>query len=110
MVRRPRQHARRVRYPDQIFGTYRGLSLQSLRGRATLVRRPEFNSLCQWKFAGKIDRVRLPAHVHLPRITPALAAAAGLFLAAKGPANFRTARAGVHIGDAAIAPDRAQKL
>src|SRR5437868_13977357 len=103
MARRPRQHARRVRYPDQIFGTYRGLSLQSLRGRATLVRRPEFNSLCQWKFAGKIDRVRLPTHVLLPAIAPALATAPGLLFTAECTADFRATRSGVYIRDSAVA-------
>src|SRR5205823_10449330 len=86
------------------------MTVEPLRRRATFVGSTEFDSLCQWKFAREIDRVGLPAHIHLPRIAPAFASAASFFFTAKGSANFRTARAGVDIGDATIAPDRTQEL
>src|ERR1700681_413105 len=70
----------------------------------------ELDSLSQRQFSRKIDRVRLATHITLPRIAPALTPAAGLFLAAKGSANFRAARPGVHICDAAITPGRAQEF
>ena len=38
----------------------------------------ELNSLSQRQLGGEIDRIRLAAHVALPAITPALAAAAGI--------------------------------
>ena len=60
--------------------------------------------------AGKIDRVRLPAHVTLPAIASAFAAAAGFFLAAKCAADLRAARAGVHVCNPAIASDRAHEF
>src|SRR5689334_25428277 len=43
----------------------------------------EFDSLSEWKFARKVDRVGLATHVLLPAIAPTLAAATGIFLAAE---------------------------
>src|SRR5262245_40152563 len=63
---------------------------------------PEFNPLRQWQRIGPVDRVRLTAHVGLPGVRAGLAAAAGLFLAAEGAADFGARRADVHVGDAAI--------
>ncbi len=81
----------------------------SLRRRAASVA-PELDALGKRQFAGKIDRVRLTAHVHLPRIASAFTATAGLFLAAKGPANLSAARPRVHVCNAAIAADRAEEF
>ena len=52
----------------------------------------------------------MPAHVTLPTIASALAAAAGVFLAAKCAANLGATRSGVHVCDPAIASDRANKF
>src|SRR5207244_1060741 len=71
---------------------------EPLRRRAAFVRTAEFNPLRQRQLRRKIDRVRLTAHIHLPRIAPAFASAASFFFTAKGSANFRTAGAGVDIG------------
>ncbi len=65
----------------------------------------ELNTLRKRQLAGEIDRVRLAAHVALPAIAAALAAAAGIFFPAECAANFRAAGSGVHIRDAAIAAD-----
>src|SRR5947207_1275770 len=70
----------------------------------------KLNSLGQWKFSRKINRVRLPAHVHFPRITSAFAAAASFLLATERPADFSAARAGIHIRDATIASGGAEEL
>ena len=74
-----------------------------LRRRAAFVGSAEFNSLRQWKFAGEIDRVRLPTHVLLPAIAPTLATAPGLFFTAECAADFRATRSGVYIRDSTIA-------
>ncbi len=74
-----------------------------LRRRAAFVGSAEFDSLRQWKFAGKIDRVRLPAHVLLPAIAPALATAPGLFFTAECTADFRATRSRVYIRDSTVA-------
>ena len=63
----------------------------------------ELNSLRERKLAREINRVRLTAHVALPAIASALAAAAGIFLAAKCAANLGATRSGVHVCDPAIA-------
>src|SRR5262249_29173438 len=82
-------------------------SLRSLelRRRAALVGAAELNSLRQRQLAGKVDRVRLPAHVIFPAIAAAFATATGIFLAAERAADLRTARAGVHVRNSAIASD-----
>ena len=92
------------------YAPLRLTKLRSLRRRAAGVVAAELNSLGQRQFGRKVDRVRLPAHVHLPRIAPALAAAAGFLLAAERAADFGAARPGVHVGDAAIAAGRAQEF
>src|SRR5688572_30282853 len=71
--------------------------------------RTELDSLRQRQFTAVIDRGSLAAHVGLPGITPALTAAAGFLLAAEGAADFRAARADVHIRDTAITATRGQK-
>src|ERR1700740_514972 len=71
--------------------------------RASLVR-SELNALRKWQLGREINRVCLPAHVALPRIASLFPPAAGVFLTTESAADLRTARAGVHIGDAAIAP------
>ena len=81
-----------------------------LRRGAARVFRAELNSLRERQFGGKVDRVRLPAHVHLPGIASAFASAAGFFFAAKRSANLRAARAGVDIRDAAIAAGSAHEF
>src|SRR5437763_16787857 len=63
----------------------------------------ELNSLRQRQLTRKVDRVGLAAHVILPAIAPALAAAAGIFFPAKRASDFRAAGPCVHVRDAAIA-------
>ena len=53
--------------------------------------------------AAEVDGVGLAAHVGLPGVGAALAAAAGLLLAAEGAADLGAAGAGVDVGDAAVA-------
>ena len=55
-----------------------------------------------------VDRVGLAAHVGLPGVAAAFAAAAGFLFAAEGAADLRAAGADVHVGDAAIAAARAR--
>ena|ERR1700704_4262116 len=71
--------------------------------RAAAFARSELDSLRQREFRGKIDRVRLPAHVLLPAIAPALATAPGLFFTAECTADFRATRSGVYIRDSTVA-------
>src|SRR5262249_17061596 len=63
----------------------------------------EADALRQWKVAGVVDGVGLAAHVELPGIAAAFAAAAGVFLAAEGAADFGPAGSDIDIGDAAVA-------
>src|SRR5207253_4186525 len=82
----------------------------ALSRRAPGVIAAELNSLSEWKFRRKVNRVGLAAHITFPRITAAFAPTAGVFLAAERAANFCTARAGIDVRDSAIAPERADKL
>ena len=84
------------------------------RGRASrpirrVRRHVEPDSLRERQVAAPVDRVRLPAHVGLPRVRARLAAAAGLLLAAERAADLGARRADVHVGDAAIAARRREK-
>ena len=63
---------------------------------------PKRDSLRQRQRIRPVDRVRLPAHVGLPRVRSRLAAAAGFLLAAERAADFRARRADVDVGDAAV--------
>jgi len=65
----------------------------------------EANPLRQRQLGAPVDGVRLPAHVGPPGVRSAFAAAAGLLLAAEGPADLRPAGADVDVGDSAIAAD-----
>jgi ubiquinone/menaquinone biosynthesis C-methylase UbiE len=68
------------------------------------------DSLRQGEVFRKIDGNSLAAHVSLPSVAAALAAATGFFFAAEGAADFRAAGADVHIGDAAIAAAGGEEL
>src|SRR5687767_7602233 len=72
--------------------------------RTNLLRRSlaETNSLRERQILRVIHRDGLPAHVVLPGVTAALAAAASLLFAAERAADLRAARAHVHVGDPAI--------
>ena len=59
---------------------------------------------------GEVDRIRLPAHVGLPRVRTRFAAAAGFLLAAERAADLGAAGADVDVGDAAIGTGRRQEL
>src|SRR5438093_2304026 len=84
-----------------------GWSIHRSRSRAAGIVNSKLDSLRQRKLRGKINRVRLAAHITFPGIAAAFASAAGIFLAAERSAYFRAARASVHVRDPAIAPDRA---
>ena len=49
-----------------------------------------------------VDRVGSTAHVEFPTVAARFATAAGLFFSTEGTADFCTAGADVHVGDAAI--------
>ncbi len=68
------------------------------------------DSLRQRKFSGKVNGVRLSAHITFPDIASAFTPAAGFFFAPKSAANFRAARSDINIGNSAIAAGGAQKL
>ena len=70
----------------------------------------KLNTLRKRQLAGEIDRVRLAAHVALPAIASAFAAAAGILFSAERAADFRAAGPSVHIRDAAIASYRANEF
>src|SRR6202011_5981376 len=72
--------------------------------------RAELNSLRERKLARKVNRVRLTPHITLPRVAPAFATAAGIFLATERAADFRATRSCIHVRDSAIAPDRADEF
>ena len=82
---------------------------RQLRRRAPLAC-AELDPLRQRKLSREIDRVRLTPHVALPAIAATLAAAAGLFFAAERAADLCATRAGVYVGDSAIAADRADEF
>src|SRR6202011_2521151 len=81
-----------------------------LRVGAARVAGPELNSLSERKLARKVNRVGLAAHVTLPGTPAAPAPAAGIFLTAECAPDLRAARAGIHVRDPAIAPDRAHEF
>src|SRR5438445_4374373 len=87
-----------------------GLRNFALSRRAPGVIAAELDSLSEWKFRRKVNRVGLAAHITFPRITAAFAPTAGVYLAAERAADLRTARAGVHVRDSTIAPDRADEF
>src|SRR5260370_20997343 len=87
-----------------------GETPQPTRETRALPRTAELDSLCERKLRRKVNRVGLAAHIALPGIAPALAPAAGIFLAAKRTPNFSAARAGVHVRDSAITPNRADEF
>src|SRR5581483_8455299 len=68
------------------------------------------NALCEREFGGIIDRHRLAARVAFPTVAAAFASAAGVFFPAERAADFRAARADIHIGNAAIASATGKKL
>lgn len=72
--------------------------IDSIRGLTS-----KLNSLRQRQVAGVVDRVGLAAHVVFPSIATAFASAAGILFAAESATYFGSARAGIHIGDPAIA-------
>src|ERR1700704_413653 len=86
------------------------VKIPTLGRRAAFVGTAELNPLRERQLGRKVDRVRLPAHVALPGIAPALPTAAGVFLAAKSATDFGAARSRVHISDSAIAPDHTDKF
>src|SRR3569623_517460 len=53
-----------------------------------------------------VDRIRLPAHIRLPRIRAGFTATAGFLLAAERAADFCAAGADVDVGDAAVGTSR----
>src|SRR5439155_2133938 len=63
----------------------------------------ELDALRQRQLRGKVNRVRLAAHVILPAITATLASAAGIFLPAERATDLRPTCAGVHVCNSAIA-------
>ena len=69
----------------------------------------ELNALRQRQVSGVVHRVGGAAHVGFPGVGAAFAAAAGLFFAAEGTANFGAAGADVDVGDAAVGACRAQE-
>src|ERR1035438_3457866 len=75
------------------YGTRKGKSESNI----------ERDALSQLHLPAEVDGGGLAAHVGLPGVGPAFAAAAGLLLAAKGAADLGAAGARVHVGDAAIA-------
>ena len=70
----------------------------------------KLDALGERQFGGIIHRDGLAAHVSFPAVAAAFASAAGVFLAAERAADLRAARADVHVGDAAIAAGRGDKL
>lgn len=71
-------------------------------GSGSIPSRRELDTLRQRQFRRVVNRVGGPPHVGLPRVGARLAAAAGFFLAAEGPANLGAAGADVHVRDAAV--------
>src|SRR5436190_17692066 len=87
-----------------------GWPIHRSRSRAAGIVNSKLDSLRQRKLRGKINRVRLAAHITFPGIAPAFASAAGIFLAAESAANFGATRTGVDVCDPAIAPNRAHEF
>src|SRR5450759_2115406 len=71
-----------------------------------LAPRWEIHPLGQRQLIPVVDRRGQAAGVCLPRVAAALAASAGLFLAAESPADLGPRSAGVDVRHAAVRPER----
>src|SRR5262245_31902051 len=70
----------------------------------------KLDALRQGQIRRIVDGVCLAAHVIFPGIAAALASAPGFLFPTERAANFRAARAGVDVGNPAIAAARAQEF
>ena len=70
----------------------------------------EVESLSKRKGVTIVDRVRLAAHILLPRIGAGLASSAGRLLATESAANLGAIRGNVNVGDTSVGASRASPL
>src|SRR5215470_1382294 len=83
------------------------VTIESVRARGSEI---ELDALRERQRVGVVDRVRLPAHVRLPRIGARFAPAAGFLLAAERAADLGAGRTDVDVRDATVRARRRKIL